>query len=140
MKPMRIFYSHHCWKYNTPMEEFEMELIRDGTPVDDVVVVNPRVSLPQGAPESVILEAAYELIKSCDALVFSTVSGVIGHGVFNEVLCALNNKKPVYEIIGTEIYEIASTYHFNSLISQFIFDGDNRKYAVLRDPHELDCL
>lgn len=131
---MKIFYSHHCYKYGTPIEDYEIELIRDGMKESDLTVINPRISLPQDAPESVIMETAFNTIKDCDALVFSTVSGMIGHGVFDEVVFALNNGISVYEIYGNDIIEIDSILEFENRICSLIFNGDNRRYAVLFPP------
>ena len=136
---MKIFYSHHVWKYNTPIEDFEIECIkRDFSNCvcdcnDSVEVINPRNSIPQDIPESEIMSAAYNLIGECDAFVFSTLSGVIGHGVFNEILCALNNEIPVYQFDGNSCFLLdCSAHEFkNSYVKDFIFKGDNRIYALL---------
>ena len=134
---MKIFYSHHCYKYGTPIEEYEMELIRSGTPIEEVTIINPKNALPQDAPESVIMEDAFSIIANCDALVFSTVSGMIGRGVFDEVIYALNHGKPVYEIYGDDIIEVEGILAFESRIYRLIFNGDNRRYAILYPPDVL---
>lgn len=134
---MKIFYSHHCYKYGTPIEEYEMELIRGGLAVDEVTVINPKDVLVQGIPESIIMENSFAVINGCDALVFSTVSGMIGRGVFDEVIYALNHGKPVYEIYGDDIIEIEGILAFESRIYRLIFNGDNRRYAVLYPPDAL---
>lgn len=99
--------------------------------VDDLTIINPHISLPQDAPESVIMETAFETINTCDVLIFSTVSGMIGHGVFDEVLFALNHGIDVYEIVGNELRAVDNVFEFMNNIEKFIFDGDNRKYAIL---------
>lgn len=80
---MKIYYAHHVWKYGTPIEDYEIDCIVNQ--FDDVEIINPRTTLQQNRPEHEILSAAYETITKCDALVFSTVSGMIGHGIFNEI-------------------------------------------------------
>lgn len=132
MERMKIFYSHHCWKYGTKIEEWELSLIASAfSTVDDLTIINPRISLPQDAPESVIMETAFETINTCDVLIFSTVSGMIGHGVFDEVLFALNHGIDVYEIVGNELRAVDNVFEFMNNIEKFIFDGDNRKYAIM---------
>lgn len=66
---------------------------------------------------------------------FSTFSGMIGHGVFNEIIYAFNAGKKVYQLDGTECIEIRSYTDFiEHGIRDFIFRGDNRMYAVVNSP------
>mgnify|MGYP001080317084 CR=1 FL=1 len=94
---MKIYYAHHVWKYDTPMENFEIKCIE--RQFKDAVIVNPRTTIPQDQPESVILDYAYKALNNCDAIVFSTFSGMIGHGVFNEIIYAFNAGKKVYQVL-----------------------------------------
>ena len=80
---MKVYYAHHIWKYDTPIENYELNCIKQR--FEGAEIINPRTNLPQNLSESMILDTAYGMIKDCDALVFSTVSGMIGHGVFNEI-------------------------------------------------------
>ena len=50
---MKIYYAHHVWKYDTPIENFEIKCIE--RQFKDAVIVNPRTTIPQDQPESVIL-------------------------------------------------------------------------------------
>ena len=96
---------------------------------------NPRTTIPQDQPESVILDYAYKALDDCEAIVFSTFSGMIGHGVFNEIIYAFNAGKKVYQLDGTECIEIRSYTDFiEHGIRDFIFRGDNRMYAVVNSP------
>lgn len=122
---MKIYYAHHIWKYGTPIEDYELECIKKK--FDSTEIINPRTSLPQDRPESVILQSAYDTIKGCDALVFSTVSGMIGHGVFNEIAVAVNHGIPIYQIEGNDCYKI-----IDADLKDIIFVGDNRVYALVR--------
>ena len=98
---MKIYYAHHVWKYDTPIENFEIKCIE--RQFKDAVIVNPRTTIPQDQPESVILDYAYKALDDCEAIVFSTFSGMIGHGVFNEIIYAFNAGKKVYQLDGTEL-------------------------------------
>lgn len=126
---MKIYYAHHVWKYGTPIEDYELECIKKK--FDSAEIINPRTSLPQDRPESVILQSAYETIKGCDALVFSTVSGMIGHGVFNEIAVAVNSGIQLYQLEGNSCYHID-----DAKLKDIIFCGDNRVYALIHAPHD----
>jgi len=138
---MNIFYSHHTWKYGTPIELYEMAKIMsyfDVNNQDDFTIINPSKALNQEQPESDIMKDAFRLIESCDVLVFSTVSGMIGHGVFNEVVYALNCGKRVYQLYGTDFYEIESIGSFMEYwVKDIIFKGNNREYATIYAPEEF---
>lgn len=130
---MKLYYAHHVWKYNTPIEGFEIECINKQ--FKDAIIINPRTTIPQDQPESVILDYAYKALNDCDAIVFSTFSGMIGHGVFNEIIYAFNKGKKVYQFDGTTCTEIESYSEFiEHGIRDFIFQGDNRVYAVVNSP------
>lgn len=130
---MKLYYAHHVWKYDTPMENFEIQCIE--RQFKDSVIINPRTTIPQDQPESIILDYAYKALNDCDAIVFSTLSGMIGHGVFNEIIYAFNAGKKVYQLDGTECIEIRSYTDFiEHGIRDFIFRGDNRMYAVVNSP------
>lgn len=130
---MKLYYAHHVWKYDTPMENFEIQCIE--RQFKDSVIINPRTTIPQDQPESIILDYAYKALNDYDAIVFSTLSGMIGHGVFNEIIYAFNAGKKVYQLDGTECIEIRSYTDFiEHGIRDFIFRGDNRMYAVVNSP------
>ena len=124
---MKIYYAHHIWKYGTPIENYELECIM--RKFQDAEIINPHTVLPQGKSESEILQVAYDTIKNCDALVFSTVSGMVGHGVFNEIAVAVNSGIEVYQLHGNTCYRID-----DASLKSIIFAGDNRVYALLRIP------
>lgn len=126
---MKIYYAHHVWKYGTPIEDYEIDCIVNQ--FDDVEIINPRTTLQQNRPEHEILSAAYETITKCDALVFSTVSGMIGHGIFNEIAVAVNHGIPIYQFEGNTCYKIN-----DADLKEIIFRGDNRVYALVHAPHD----
>lgn len=126
---MKIYYAHHIWKYNTPIEEYELECITKQ--FKDAEIINPRITLPQDKPENKILQYAYQIIQKCDALVFSTVSGLIGNGIFNEIAVAVNSGKKLYQIEGDTCYAIS-----DANIKDIIFNGNNRIYALVHSPEE----
>ncbi len=130
---MKIYYAHHIWKYGTPIEVFEMSVIKNGFDFEDEFeIVNPRDALSQGISESEIMKQAFLMIDQCDALVFSTISGVVGHGVFNEVMYALNKGIQVFCLMGDDCYLVEDKEIFKDII----FKGDNRVYALVNVPSE----
>ena len=137
---MNIFYSHHTWKYGTPIEFYEMAKIMayfSAEDQDDFTVINPSEVLNQEQPESDIMKDAFRFIEDCDTLVFSTVSGMISHGVFNEVVYALNRGKQVYQLYGTKLYEIENIGSFMEYwVKEIIFKGNNKEYATIYAPEE----
>lgn len=132
---MRVYYAHHTWKYGTPIEEYELQVIRNCFEYEEgFEIVNPKETLPQDKAEHEIMKKAYETIRECDVLVFSTLSGMIGHGVFNEVILALNLDIPVFCIVGDDCFQIT----YDSFYHKIIFNGDNRVYALVKMPHEYE--
>jgi len=126
---MKIYSAHHLWKYGTPIEDYEIECIKKK--FEDAEIINPRTLLPQDKPESEIMQLAYDTIKGCDVLVFSTVSGMIGHGVFNEIAVAVNSGISIYQFEGNTCYEMKDVD-----LKDIVFQGDNRVYALVRIPYE----
>lgn len=94
---MRIYYAHHLWKYNTTIEQYEIDLIKKTFP--EAKIVNPNTDIEQNREESEIMSDCIESVESCDALVFSSLDGVIGKGIFDEI----NNAREVYYIHGNQV-------------------------------------
>lgn len=98
-----IYYAHHQWKYNTPEENYELDLIRRYFP--NATIFNPSVDLKHTAADSeeVIIKECLETIRNSDILIFSSLDGCVGTGVYHEVTEALNNGKIVYYIFHDEL-------------------------------------
>lgn len=106
---MKIYYAHHRWKYGTEIETYEQNLIKATFP--EATVVNPSRDIaaisywldkdPKYHPDDeFIMDQCLTEVASSDILVFSSVDGVIGRGVYEEVLKA--------EVLGKRVYYI---YH-----------------------------
>ena len=80
---MKIYYAHSRMKYNTMIEQYEIALIRKRFP--DAEIINPNGTVDQTAGEEAIMEECLRLVDSCDMLVFSSVDGMVGKGVTQEV-------------------------------------------------------
>lgn len=101
---MTIYYAHHLWKYDTPIESYEIELIRKTFP--EATIINPNSEIKQDLDEAAIMSGCIETVKRCDAVVFSSVSGVIGKGVFDEIASA----KEVYYIKNNGVVPFAGAF------------------------------
>lgn len=80
---MKIYYAHSRMKYNTMIERYELALIRKKFP--DAEIINPNGEVDQTAGEEAIMQECLKLVDSCDMLVFSSVDGIVGKGVMQEV-------------------------------------------------------
>ncbi len=103
------YFAHHTTDYGTDREQAAIEVIeRQG-----FEVVNPN------SPED---EAAYQALKArrenpmahfeavvrkCGALAFQRFeSGEIGAGVGKEIMTAVEDDKPVYEVVGDQLVSV----------------------------------
>lgn len=94
-----IYYAHHQWKYGTKIEEYELDLIRAYFP--NAVIFNPSVSLDiDGRTEDEIMDVCLHQIDVSDMIIFSSVDGLVGIGVFKEITHAKDLGMPIYYING----------------------------------------
>lgn len=90
----KVYYAHHIYKYGTQVEEYELSLIREYYP--DAEIINPATAFEQQTAESEIMKGCFNLIRKSNVLVFSSMDGVIGKGVYDEVMLAHEIGLPVY--------------------------------------------
>lgn len=119
----KIYYAHHLWKYNTKIEEYELEVIKRYFP--NAKIINPNGYIEQGREESIIMKDCLEVIENCNILIFSSVNGVIGRGVFNEFNKASKLGLPIYYIMDNILYD-TKEYSF-----KLINSGSNGLYATV---------
>lgn len=107
---MNIYYAHHQWKYHTLIETYELELIKRYFP--DSKIFNPSIDLTsvslayssvERMEEAIMAECLTEVEKS-DILVFSSLDGCIGTGVYHEVMKAKEFGKLVFYIYHDQLY------------------------------------
>lgn len=93
-----IYYAHHQWKYNTPEETYELKLIRRYFP--NAKIFNPATDLKHTTAdgEEAIMGECLETVRNSDILVFSSLDGCIGTGVFHEVIEAQRKGKLILYI------------------------------------------
>lgn len=80
---MKIYYAHSRMKYNTLIEQYELALIRQRFP--EAEIINPNGLVNQNQDNETAMQECYKLIGECNILVFSSISGVIGKGVYREI-------------------------------------------------------
>ena len=101
-RKLNIYYAHHQWKYGTKIEEYELDLIKAYFP--NANIFNPSVSLNiDGKTEDEIMDICLHQVGISDMVIFSSVDGLIGIGVFKEVTHAKELKIPVYYIDRDEL-------------------------------------
>ena len=93
-----IYYAHHQWKYNTPEENYELCLIQRYFP--NANIFNPAVDLKHTAAdgEEAVMAECLEAVRNSDILVFSSLDGCVGTGVYHEVKEAQKADKLVFYI------------------------------------------
>ena len=102
IKPTTIYYAHHQWKYGTKIEEYELDLIKRYFPHG--VIFNPATELNvNGRTEEDIMNECLEIVDKSDIVIFSAMDGMIGIGVYNEVMAAKEAGKLVLYICQNKL-------------------------------------
>lgn len=116
IKPTTIYYAHHQWKYGTKIEEYELDLINKNFP--HAVIFNPATDLNvDGRTEEDIMNECLEIVNKSDIVIFSAMDGMIGIGVYNEVMAAKEAGKLVLYICQNKLttdFRIYRTLERNS--------------------------
>ncbi len=113
---MKIYYAHHLWKYDTPIEEYEIALIKKYFP--DAEIINPNGDLgyteeqvlSKKISESDVMNICTTAVRECDALVFSSMNGVIGKGVCDEIKKAGQSELRIFYLHHNKMIPYADTY------------------------------
>lgn len=102
--PPRIYYAHHQWKYGSLVEQYELDLIKQHRP--DAVIFNPSTDLKTGAAdgEAAVMAECLETVRNSDILVFSSMNGCVGTGVYHEVREAQRNGKAIFYIYQDRLW------------------------------------
>lgn len=120
---MKVYYAHHLWKYNTPIEDYETSLLERFLPQHEIL--NPRLEVKQAGEEESIMKDCLSLVSECEAIAFSDLSGVIGRGVYDEIQRAMRDRKPIYRIAENEVTLVKS-------IKYHIIGESARVYAIIK--------
>lgn len=120
-----IYYAHHQWKYNTRVERYEYELIRRYFPHAHICDPSRCLNIT-GLTEPEIMDLCLKTVKETDILVFSSMDGVIGTGVYHEVEEAQRIGKLVLYIFHNKLYS-----NFE-IIRDFGLNDNDRLYAIVK--------
>lgn len=103
-KQPRIYYAHHQWKYGSLVEKYELDLIKQHRP--DANIFNPSTDLKTGAAdgEAAVMAECLDAVRNSDILVFSSMDGCVGTGVYHEVREAQKNNKAVFYIYQDRLW------------------------------------
>lgn len=113
---LKIYYAHHRWKYGTEIEKYEIELIKSYFP--NAWIFNPSTELDiYDKTEDEIMKECLDQVRRSDILVFSSVDGVVGIGVFKEFEEAQINHKPTFYIYGDKLWANVNIFKNNNSTS-----------------------
>lgn len=93
-----IYYAHHQWKYNTPEETYELDLIRRYFPNAKIFNPSTDLTIHEWDTEEMIMNRCLLTVAASDILVFSSLNGCVGTGVYHEVKEAQKAGKIVFYI------------------------------------------
>lgn len=125
----KIYYAFHQWKYDTEIEEFELDIIRKKLPEYQVFNPSKDFTFSEDMSEKEIMLECLNKVEGCDALVFSSLSGIVGRGVYSEVRCALVNNKEVYYLKQDKLIKI-DYIEFGDIEEKF---QSNRTFKVVKE-------
>lgn len=99
-----IYYAHHQWKYSTQEEAYELDLIKRYFP--HATICNPATDLGTIATgdETIIMKECLDKVRNSDILVFSSLDGCVGTGVYQEVKEAQKEGKLVFYIFQDKLF------------------------------------
>ena len=131
-----IYYAHHLWKYDTEIEEFELDIISKKLSEYEIINPNKYFNFSDEQDEYEIMLECLEKVKECEALVFSSLSGIVGRGVYGEVLQALNENKEVYYLKQDKLIRV-DRLEFIDIEEDF---KSNRTYKAIKNIEILEVL
>lgn len=121
IKPTTIYYAHHQWKYGTKIEEYELDLIKKNFP--HAVVFNPATDLKfkDCGDEEIIMDECLNKVLESDIVIFSAMDGMIGIGVYNEIMAAEEAGKLVLCLTQNKLHTAFSIYETPELKSDRLY-------------------
>lgn len=99
-----IYYAHHQWKYGSQVEQYELDLIKRYFPNANICNPSTDFHFPKSATEESIMQHCLHTVRNSDILVFSSMDGVIGTGVYHEIEEAEKARKLVFYIFHNALY------------------------------------
>ena len=101
-----IYYAHHQWKYGTQIEQYEIGLIKRYFPGDTIFNPATELTTDHSLGEEAIMDECLERIRNSDIVIFSSMDGVVGTGVYHELEEARKNGKFIYYIFRNGLHSV----------------------------------
>ena len=101
-----IYYAHHQWKYGTQIEQYEIDLIKRYFPGDTIFNPATELTTDHSLGEETIMDECLERIRNSDIVIFSSMDGVVGTGVYHELEEARKNGKFIYYIFRNGLHSV----------------------------------
>lgn len=120
-----IYYAHHQWKYGTKVETYEINVIKRYFPNSKIFNPSTDLILPKSSDEEAIMKHCLETVRNSDILIFSSMDGVIGTGVYHEVEEAQKAGKIVFYIYQNRLSQDFTINQFDPIMQQ------DRVYAAV---------
>ena len=123
-KPIhKIYYAHHRWKYGTQIEDYELNFLKKRFPGSSIF--NPSIDIDDcnRSEKDIMSDCIDEVLKS-DVIVFSSMDGMIGKGVYQEVKAAKNAGKVVLYLSQNHLttdFHICRTYNFSDRLYAYVY-------------------
>lgn len=123
----KIYYAHHLYKYNTKIEEYELDLIKNLLAKYEILNPNGDIEHDDLKNEAKIMEKCLSCISDDNIMgtVFSSVDGVVGKGVYDEVNHTKELNKEIYYIFNNTIIKLKDVKF--TLTNK----NNNRFYAIV---------
>ncbi len=125
-----VYYAHHLYKYNTKVEEYELEVIKKRLPTLEIINSNGDVFHEDLSDENNIIDKCFDAIAKPGviALVFSSVGGVVSKNVYDEVFKAKELNRIIY-YLDKNILTLCNKLEFK------IINESNLVYAIINNAY-----
>ena len=110
-----IYYAHHQWKYGTQIEQYELDLIKRYFPSDTIFNPATELTTDPALGEEAIMEECLERVRNSDIIIFSSMDGVVGTGVYHELEEARKNGKLIYYIYHNAFFSTFSVFMLDDI-------------------------
>lgn len=112
-----IYYAHHQWKYDTKIEAYELALIERYFPYAAIFNPSTDLKIKDCGDEEKIMAECLETVERSGFVIFSSMDGMVGKGVYDEVAYAKETGKMVLYIYRNTLhsdFKIVRTPEYNS--------------------------
>ena len=125
-----IYYAHHIRKYNTEEERKEINIINNK--FNNSLIINPNGWIAQENDEKSIMNQCFKFVELSDIIIFTSMNGIIGKGVYYEIKHALDNNKKLY-YLNNGIFNTFTYDNFNNIEIIYSITNNNREFAIINE-------